>query len=119
MLDEYEVEINGKKLFKPYNNTFQEERGTSELIGIEFFQVRDDDSELLALGWCGFRNLSNNVLPVTSKERGIRLRKGNIALGDETTLNRFFKIERTNLRFIGELHIISNSFIPKRQARLF
>ncbi|WDF55775.1 ATP-binding protein [Mucilaginibacter sp. KACC 22063] len=119
ILDEYHVEINGKQIFKPYKNTFQEEKVTSELIGIEFFQVRDDDSELLALGWCGFRNLSNNVLPTTVKERGLRLRKSNIALGDETTLNRFFKIERTNLRFIGELHIISNGFIPNARRDYF
>lgn len=119
VLDEYHVEINGKQLFKPYKNTFNEEKVTSELIGIEFFQVRDDNSELLALGWCGFRNLSNVVLPVSIKERGLRMRKGNIALGDEMTMNRFFNIERTNLRFIGELHMIGNGFIPNARRDYF
>jgi len=119
ILDEYFVKLNGTELFKPYKDKFVDELGTSELLGVEFFQVRDDDSELLGLGWFGFRNLSNVVLPVSIIERGIRLRKNNISIGDEGTLKRFFKAERTNLRFIGELHAISNSFIPNARRDYF
>jgi molecular chaperone HtpG len=117
--DEYYVEVNTEEIFKSYKNIFEDENGTSDLIGVDFFDVRDDQQDLLALGWFGYRNLSNVVLPVQNKERGIRLRKNNIALGDESTLSRFFKAERTNLRFIGEVHAISNSFIPNARRDYF
>lgn len=118
-LDDYHVVVNSKQIFKAYNNIFEDETSSSELIGVDFFDVRDEDSELLALGWYGFRNLSNVVLPYATKERGIRLRKNNIALGDENTLSRFFKAERTNLRFIGEVHVVNNNFIPNARRDYF
>jgi len=117
--DEYKVKVNDETIFKSYKNTFDDETGISDLIGVDFFDVRDDQQDLLALGWFGYRNLSNVVLPVENKERGIRLRKSNIALGDEGTLSRFFKAERTNLRFIGEVHAISNNFIPNARRDYF
>lgn len=118
-LDEYEVKVNGDKLYKAYKNTFDDEGVKSDLVGVDFFDVRDENEDLLALGWFGFRNLVNVVLPSSNKERGIRLRKNNIALGDENTLSRFFKAERTNLRFIGEVHAVNTNFIPNARRDYF
>jgi molecular chaperone HtpG len=44
--------------------------------------------------------------------KGIRVRKGNILIGDKTTLNHVFKDERFNGWLLGELHIISDRLIP-------
>lgn len=119
VLDEYHVNLNSNQLYKAYKNTIQEEDKVTDLVGVDFFQVRDPEFELLALGWFGFRDYANVVLPPTNKERGIRLRKNNIALGDEGTLSRFFKAERTNLRFIGEVHAVNASFIPNARRDYF
>ena len=44
--------------------------------------------------------------------KGIRVRKGNILIGDKTNLNHIFKDERFNGWMIGELHILSDRLIP-------
>jgi hypothetical protein len=120
ILDEYNVEINKNTLYKRYKNTFTEDNNsTSNLIGVDFIDIRNDEQELLAVCWYGYRELSNIVLNDTNKERGIRIRTKNIAIGDESTCNRFFDQERTNLRFVGEIHTISNGFIPNARRDYF
>lgn len=44
--------------------------------------------------------------------KGIRVRQGNILIGDKTTLNHIFKDERFNGWLFGELHILSEKLIP-------
>lgn len=44
--------------------------------------------------------------------KGIRVRKGNILIGDKTNLNHIFKDERFNGWLLGELHILSDRLIP-------
>lgn len=44
--------------------------------------------------------------------KGLRVRKGNILIGDKTTLNHIFKDERFNGWLLGELHILSDKLIP-------
>lgn len=44
--------------------------------------------------------------------KGVRVRKGNILIGDKTTLNHIFKDERFNGWLLGELHILSDRLIP-------
>jgi len=44
--------------------------------------------------------------------KGIRVRKGNILIGDKSTLNHVFKDERFNGWLFGELHILSDRLIP-------
>ncbi|BEV05945.1 ATP-binding protein [Chryseobacterium gambrini] len=120
LLDEYNVEINENTLYKRYKNSFDEGNGrSSNLVGVDFIDIRSDEQELLAVCWYGYRELSNIVLSEINKERGIRIRTKNIAIGDETTCNRFFDQERTNQRFIGEIHTVSNGFIPNARRDYF
>lgn len=120
IIDVYNVEINGNTLYKRYKNTFDEDNGNlSSLVGVDFIDIRNDEQELLAVCWYGYRELSNFVLNESNKERGLRIRTKNITIGDESTCNRFFDQERTNLRFIGEIHTVSNGFIPNPRRDYF
>lgn len=44
--------------------------------------------------------------------KGIRIRQGNILIGDKFTSNQYFKEERFNGWLLGELYIIDDGFIP-------
>jgi len=119
-LDEYNVQLNGNIIFKGYKNSFTEENGTiSNLVGVDFVDIRNDDEELIAICWYGYRDFSNTIIFEENKERGIRIRTKNIAIGDESTCKRFFDAERTNLRFIGEIHTLSDGFVPNARRDYF
>lgn len=45
--------------------------------------------------------------------KGLRLRKGNILVGDKTTLNSIFKKPRFNGWFQGEIFIFDTYIVPK------
>jgi molecular chaperone HtpG len=68
------------------------------------------DGELYALGWygdCGwYGSLSEKEIS------GIRVRKGNILIGDNKTLNGIFREARFNGWTQGELFIITDKLIP-------
>ena len=51
--------------------------------------------------------------------RGIRLRKENIQIGNEDTLQRFFSESRGQHYFIGELFCVSKDLIPNSQRDYF
>jgi len=118
-IDEYSVFVNDVQLYKAYTDKFIDDGVLSEWLAVDFFDVRDENAELLAIGWFGFREQSNLVLSSKNMLKGIRLRKNNIALGDEHTLDRFFKAARTNQRIIGEVHAINNNFIPNARRDYF
>ncbi len=119
-LDEYNIELNEETLFKRYKNTFEEEDGTtSKLIGVDFVDIYNDEQDLIAACWYGFRDKSNVTIGEANIERGIRIRTKNITIGDETTSNRFFSQPRTNHRFIGEIHTLSDGFVPNARRDYF
>lgn len=120
LLDEYNVEINSITLYKRYKNIFTDEKGNvSNLIGVDFVDIRNDEQELIATCWYGYREHSNFVLDESNFERGLRIRTKNISIGNELTCNRFFDQERTNLRFIGEIHTLNEGFIPNARRDYF
>ena len=80
-----------------------------EILSMQYFDVVIND-ELYALGWYGVSNwygsLSEHELS------GIRVRKGNILIGDSKTLNAIFKEARFNGWTQGELFIVTDKLIP-------
>lgn len=121
ILDEYNIEINGKTLYKRYKNTFSNDKDNevSNLIGVDFVDIRNDNQELIATCWYGYREHSNIVLDESNLERGLRIRTKNISIGNEVTTKRFFDQERTNLRFIGEIHTLNDGFFPNARRDYF
>ncbi|GAA4339713.1 ATP-binding protein [Flaviaesturariibacter amylovorans] len=120
-LDEYKVRLNKKIITKAYKNNLLDSSGQvyAHITSIGFFDVKDQEDYLLALGWYGIPDLVNKVIEKENIERGIRIRSGNIGVGDEKTLMARFKVERTNLRYIGEVHIVGEGFTPNARRDYF
>ncbi len=120
IVDEYNITVNNIPLFKAYKDKFNDENEeASNIIGVDFVDITNDTQELLAICWYGYRNNSNVVIPESNIERGLRIRTKNITLGDESTCKRFFDMERTNLRFIGEIHTVNEGFVPNARRDYF
>ena len=99
-------------IYKPNRHRYHSDRNkmkNDEILKMQFFDVYVDD-ELYALGWYGdcnwYGSLSEHEIA------GIRVRKGNILIGDNKTLNNIFRESRFNDWTQGELFIVTDKLIP-------
>lgn len=111
----YDIFLNGEKVFKPYPNLIKTsmKKGESDFIdGIEFFKLTFGNSDNLIYGWYGKRRNLLGAIKRGEEYSGIRVRIGNILLGDAHLLDRCFREDRFNGYLIGEIHVDSMNLIP-------
>ena len=107
-----ECESDLEPLYKPNRSRFHSDRNkmkVDEIHKMVYFDITIDD-ELYALGWYGdcdwYGSLSEHEIS------GFRVRKGNILIGDNKTLNSIFRESRFNGWTQGELFILTDKLIP-------
>lgn len=71
-----------------------------------------------AIGWLAHSSYQG-VIPKESRIRGIRVRVGNIQIGDEANFDHLFAEERFNRWCVGELHILDSRIIPNGRRDRF
>lgn len=81
------------------------------LSDIEFLEIIGDDGELAAFGWIADHNYMGAV-PKRLGLGGIRLRAGNIQVGDELLLAPLYSEPRFANWTIGDIHVSSKKMIP-------
>lgn len=107
-----ESEFDLEPIYKPNRHRYHSDRNKrkkDEILNIIYFDVVIDE-ELFALGWYGncnwYGSLSEHEIS------GMRVRKGNILIGDNKTLNSIFREARFNGWTQGELFIVTDKLIP-------
>ncbi len=99
-------------VYKPNRHRYHSDRNkkkSDEILSMRTFRV-DIEGELYALGWYGVCNWFGSL---SEREiSGIRVRKGNILIGDNHTLDTIFKESRFNGWTQGELFIVTDRLIP-------
>lgn len=118
-IDEYKILINGEDLFKEYELKYPvRNNGEDTIKGIMPHEFIDDNGELLAWMWLGVTGFKGSI-PKSCKMRSLRLRKENIQIGDETTMQKFFTEDRGVNYFVGEIFVTSPNLIPNSQRDYF
>lgn len=100
-------------IYKPYHDTFIVDKGKNlqdSIKDISVFSIRSPDNELFIVGWTAKTSYLGSIYDKSIK--GLRLRKGNILIGDNQTLNIIFKDARFNGWSVGELFAIDSKLIP-------
>lgn len=107
----YCICLNGKELFKPYTDNFLSDRVKKIADSIQDVQVKPfyRDNVLSAVLWYAQTAFYGTINEGSIK--GVRIRQGNILIGDKSTCNSFFKEERFNGWIIGELHVLDPELI--------
>ncbi|MEQ9102244.1 MAG: ATP-binding protein [Imperialibacter sp.] len=122
-IEEYDVQlnVNEERLSKAYKLHIVDKdfETKSTIVDVDFFQIHSSERKLVALGWYGISDGLNKVLHSNNIERGLRIRKSNIQIGDEDTCNKFFKEDRYNHHFVGEIHVLGDAFIPNARRDYF
>lgn len=102
------------QVFKPYkiSQDISLRSGVTkdEIMGISFFDISASENEKIACGWYADTDFLGTIADADLS--GIRVRLGNILIGDAKTLSPYFKESRFNGWVLGELYIISAHLIP-------
>jgi molecular chaperone HtpG len=122
----YRIFVNTNELFKSYRTYIykqdQQNKGRKksidEVIDIYFFDLHSKNNHLLAVGWYAITKYMR-LIPACNEAWGIRFRKGNIQVGDEFTLQRFFRENRFHRYFLGEIHVVHDELFPNGQRDYF
>lgn len=124
-IDEYVVSVNGNQLFKPYKTKLYEgtadnKKEYDEITDVDFKIFKGDNGKPIAWMWYGIAKYEKQI-PVINEMRCIRLRKENIQIGHEATIGypKYYKEQRGNSYFIGEVFAIDNGLIPNARRDYF
>jgi hypothetical protein len=127
-IDEYVLYLNNNQVFKEYTTSIYEgekhnKKRVDEIFDIEFLEIKNSKEELLCWGWYSISKMRQQM-PDVNIAKGIRLRKGNIQIGDENRLSELFVInnvqdKRFSFYFFGEIHTLSFELIPNARRDYF
>lgn len=118
---EYIIRVNGNQIKKLYNEIIKDDND-QEKDRIEDLEIRDftdRQGNLLAWGWVGRCENSEQIPQKHNPMRGIRIRAGNIQIGNDDVLRDFFNEHRGVHYFVGEIFIVSKDLIPNSQRDYF
>lgn len=87
------------------------ERVTEKITDVELVEYRGIDGEIVATGWLGHHAYAG-AIPKKLGLDGIRLRAGNIQVGDERILAHLFPETRFSAWAIGDIHVVSAKITP-------
>jgi molecular chaperone HtpG len=119
-IDEYTITLNGEQIFKKYTTILKDSSGNKydDVFGIHFKNFYRPDGELFAWMWVGLSKFQR-AIPKINQMRGLRLRKENIQIGGEDSLQKLFKEDRGNSYFVGEVFAVDKELIPNSQRDYF
>lgn len=111
----YDVVLNGSPIARPYQEDFAAREGSEDRVNdIELVECVDSRGQLICRGWFAMTGFLS-ALPRHVAMRGIRVRQGNIAVGDEYFLKDLFPESRFATWHIGELHVTSRLKLNARR----
>ncbi len=100
------------KIVRPNKDNFNlSETETDKILGIKRFQLESVNEGISAIGWI-YKHNYKGVIPLSENMRGIRVRVGNMQIGDEKILSDAFPEVRFNSWSMGEIHILDEKIVP-------
>jgi molecular chaperone HtpG len=109
-----------QKIYKPYKGEFLSDKGKQiydKIHDIEIVKFNNSDGTLSAIGWIAKTSFLGSIYDKSIK--GLRVRKGNILIGDQQTLNVLFKDARFNGWSVGEIFAVDPRLIPNARRDNF
>lgn len=107
-------------IYKPYRDTFSiDKKGNilDSIKDIEVIKLSGNDGKISTFGWIAHTDYLGSIYDKSIK--GLRIRKGNILIGDAQTLNTSFKDARFNGWVLGELFVDDMGLIPNARRDNF
>lgn len=118
----YKILRGSRKLpiYKPYSRMLStgkqaKTKNKDYVRDVEFVYAEASDGQPLYIGWLALTDFSGSISD--EAVQGIRFRKGNILVGNNTTFVKYFPSEghTANRMFAGEIHALHTDLIPNSQ----
>ena len=101
----YNIFLNNKQIFRPYHDKIDLPKSSGdEIKSIVKFDIKGINGVHIGKGWYAETSLMFS-LPSSILMRGIRVRQGNIGIGNEYFLEKAFTERRFANWHIGEIHL--------------
>jgi molecular chaperone HtpG len=108
----YTLTLNGTPIFRPHRNTYEARpKVQGRFTQLDFFDVQGISSGTDAIGWVLHSDYLG-AIPDRHGIKGLRLRSGNIQIGDCRLLDSAFPEARFNAWTVGECHVLSPKLVP-------
>ncbi len=110
---EYKITVNDEQLFRPYRDelSITSKQRYDRIDAVKLFSLQSG-SDILAYGWYGCRGDLLGSIRKGEAVSGLRVKVGNIQVGDQHLLDRCFRENRFNSYAVGEIHICNQSLLP-------
>lgn len=111
-LGELEVTVNGgEPVTRPHRDIISLGGSDTEIHELTLLELPGMDGGLAAVGWFAHHDYKG-AIPAGALVKGVRVRVGNIQVGDQTILEQIFPESRFNSWTVGEVHILDRRIVP-------
>lgn len=120
-LGNLQIHVDGKPeaIRRPHVDGFAlDETRAAQYSAIEFFDLPATDGEVAAVAWVLHHDYEGAV-PNGARVKGLRLRVGNVQVGDTSLLEELFPEARFNSWSVGEVHVLDRRIVPNGRRDQF
>lgn len=101
-----------RPIYRPLEDEFEARKGVRDrFTDVEFFDLEAANEGLIATGWIlhhGYRGAIDGKALI----KGLRLRSGNLQVGECDVLDELFAEGRFNSWSVGEIHVVDPRILP-------
>jgi Histidine kinase-, DNA gyrase B-, and HSP90-like ATPase len=106
-------------LRRPHRDMFPiSDIAADRFSGYELLSFGGRDGGLSAVGWLLHHNYLG-ALPLRARLKGLRLRCGNVQIGDSNVLEEIYPEPRFNSWTVGEIHVLDRRIVPNARRDHF
>lgn len=113
-LGDIELHVEGveSQVFRPHRDEFAiDDKRAISFQGLDIVNVPGVDGETAAIAWI-LHHEYEGALPNGALMKGLRLRSGNVQIGEHALLEELFAEPRFNVWSVGEVHVIDRRIVP-------
>jgi hypothetical protein len=100
------------RIYRPHQSSFEiKDRLSDSFSDVQFVSIPSVEHGLAGIGWI-LHHSYKGAIPPSTNVRGLRLRVGNIQVGDDKLLEDLFPEPRFNSWSVGEIHILDQRVTP-------
>ncbi|MFD2262825.1 ATP-binding protein [Lacibacterium aquatile] len=113
-LSELEIRIEGIEgpVYRPHRDSFEfADKQHIAFNSVQIQEIPGMDGDLAAIAWVLHHDYEGAV-PSATLSKGLRLRSGNVQVGENNLLEELFPETRFNSWSVGEVHIFDRRIVP-------